>query len=56
MMKQEAKHDIDLYNLDQFRKVHVRSYQYQMRKEGACDGPGENGFPPAPWCKRVETD
>lgn len=56
MMKQKAKHVIYLYNLDHLRKARMRLYQYRMRKEGACDGPGENGFPPAPWCKRVETD
>lgn len=56
MMKHKAKHVIYLSNLDHLRKVHGRLYQYEMKKKGSCDGLGENGFPHAPWCTRVETD
>lgn len=55
-MKHKAKHVSYLFNLDHLRKVHVRLHQYEMEKKGSCDGLGENGFPNAPWCTRVETD
>ena len=55
-MKQRAKHVIYLYNLDHLRKVHMRSYQYQMRKEGSCACLAENEFAHLPGYKRVKTE